>query len=96
MILRKRWSSTASVCLLCLKEMAAESLSYSVCLSNILFAAGFASKAVNKVGTCATNVVFAGVFFPVTVHLSSLLRSGHNWHFALVQSLFCILLLRIL
>ena len=61
------------------KEMAAELLSYHVlCLSNVLFAADFASNTVNKVGTFATDVVFAGVFLPCycALNLSSLLRSG--------------------
>ena len=51
-----KWSPTASVCLLCLvlKDMADESLRYHVlCLFFvcILFGAGFASDAVNKIGT---------------------------------------------
>ena len=79
------------------KEVAAKSVCYCVLgLSNVLFPAGFAGNAVNKVGTLATDVVFAsGVFFPVMVHLnlSSFLRSGQNWHFALEQSLFCMLVL---
>ena len=80
------------------KEMAAESLSYHLlCLSNIMFAAYFASNAVNKAGTFANYVVFAGVyFFPVTVHLnlSSLLRRGQNCHFVLVQRVFSMLVLQ--
>ena len=84
----KTWSPTSSVFLL--KKWA-----LNLCATVFLFChtycliAGFTVDAENDIGTFATNVVFAWVFFPIAVHLIlfSLLRSGQNWHLVLVQGL---------
>ena len=60
------------------------------------FATGFANNAVNHIETYQLVLCLQGYFFLVMMHLNlpSLLRSGKNWHFALLPSLFCMLVLK--